>query len=443
MRLLTWNALNELTLTPDLPEDEIPPYAILSHTWYADCDEVTFADIQQNRGQDKAGYAKIKFCGEQTRKDQIEHFWVDTCCINKDNHVELSKAINSMFRWYHDAVKCYVYLSDVPAVVLDSERSPDCNTLYQWETDFRNCKWFTRGWTLQELLAPKIVQFFSRKQEMLGDKTTLAQQIHEITTIPIAALRGTALAQFSIDERIRWTKGRQTKEKEDKAYCLLGIFEVFMPLIYGEGDNALRRLRKEINDQYGKDVASHLDESENVSRRRETSANKHDHSLPPLLMAAASPSVFILEHTLGTTHDVNMREHGPGKRSALHIAIVANLAPNVSLLLRSGADVHAIAEGGITPLHLASMMGRTEIVEILLRDGQADPNAKDEHQQTPLMAAAVNKQVETARVLLGYGADPWLVGDHGWNVFHIAIQSKHEELFQVLEQAAVRSTTVT
>ncbi|KAJ9664001.1 hypothetical protein H2198_000504 [Neophaeococcomyces mojaviensis] len=446
MRLLRWNSNGELSLTPDLHEDEIPPYAILSHTWGADRDEVTFADLQQNRGQDKAGYAKIKFCGEQARKDQVEYFWVDTCCINKDNHVELSRAITSMFRWYRDAVKCYVYLSDVPAVEHDNERNYSGNSLYQWEIDFRNCKWFTRGWTLQELLAPKVVLFFSREKEILGDKTMLAQQIHEITTIPIAALHGTALAQFSIDERIRWTQRRQTKEKEDKAYCLLGIFEVFMPLIYGEGDNALRRLRKEINDQYGKDVAAHLSESEDVSRRRETSANNNDPrsvALPPLLIAAASPSVIVLERALSSTHNVDMREDGPGKRNALHIAVVANQAPNVSLLLSSGVDVHAKASGGITPLHLACMMGRAEIVKILIRDGQADANARDENLNTPLHAAAVNNQVETTRVLLDHGADPWLVESSGWNVFHVATHLGNRELFQVLEQATVRQADTT
>jgi len=97
MRLLRWDSQNELSLTDDLDEN-IPPYAIFPHTWGLDHHEVTFADIQKGQGQSKAGHAKIRFCGEQARKDGIEHFWVDTCCINKDRPNELSETIIRMFR---------------------------------------------------------------------------------------------------------------------------------------------------------------------------------------------------------------------------------------------------------------------------------------------------------------------------------------------------------
>lgn len=295
MRLLTWNSLDELVLTPDLHDDEVPPYAILSHTWGSDRDEVTFADLQQGRGSGKTGHQKIEFCGQQARKDQIKHFWVDTCCINKDNHVELSKAITCMFRWYRDAVKCYVYLSDVPALEHENGRSHD-----GWEADFRRCKWFTRGWTLQELLAPGVVEFFSREKEMLGDRTQLAPLIHEITTIPLVALYGnTALAQFPIDERIRWSQGRQTKEKEDRAYCLLGIFEVFMPLIYGEGDHALHRLRKEIQDRYGRDLAAHLGSSKDT----------HSRPIQSLGLCLGAAPVIDAGHFVGRAAEVDNIHH--------------------------------------------------------------------------------------------------------------------------------------
>ncbi|KAI9870748.1 MAG: Vegetative incompatibility protein HET-E-1, partial [Watsoniomyces obsoletus] len=137
-------------------------------------------------GKGKAGYGKIQFCGDQARKDQLQHFWVDTCCIDKTNHVELPEAITSMFRWYRNAVKCYVYLSDVSA----RKRDKNDQTRRTWEPAFRNSRWFTRGWTLQELLAPKSVRFFSREGDLLGDKMMLEQQIHEITGVPITALRG-------------------------------------------------------------------------------------------------------------------------------------------------------------------------------------------------------------------------------------------------------------
>jgi ankyrin repeat protein len=253
MRLLRWSSQNELSLTDDLDKN-IPPYAILSHTWGLDRNEVTFADIQKSQGQSKVGYAKIRFCGEQARRDGIEYFWVDTCCINKDNHVELSKAITLMFGWYRDAKKCYVYLSDVS--VRKGDNIGEVQSM--WESSLRISRWFTRGWTLQELLAPAIVEFFSQEEDFIGTKQTLAQLIHEVTTLPLAALRGTPLAQFPIDEKIRWTKKRQTRETEDGAYCLLGIFNVFMPLIYGEGDNAFRRLKEEINKQFGSNIAGRL-----------------------------------------------------------------------------------------------------------------------------------------------------------------------------------------
>lgn len=183
---------------------------------------------------------------------------MDTCCINKNDPLELSEAITSMYRWYHRAQKCYVFLSDVSTDPSTSQGDTQVGRPAGWESDFRQSRWFTRGWTLQELLAPSVVEFFSHQGELLGTKGTLARQIHETTTIPLAALHGTPLVQFPIAERIRWTQGRQTKKVEDRAYCLLGIFDVFMPFIYGERDNAMRRLQKEINDKYGADVASVL-----------------------------------------------------------------------------------------------------------------------------------------------------------------------------------------
>jgi Heterokaryon incompatibility protein (HET) len=247
MRLLKLDSRGELSLTEDLP-DKIPPYAILSHTWGADHDEVTFDDLRNGLGKIKAGYTKIRFCGEQARKDKIDYFWVDTCCINKANHAELSEAITSMFRWYCDAVKCYVYLSDVSA----HDHDNNCQTQWIWESAFRKSRWFTRGWTLQELLAPGSVEFFSREGGLLGDKKILQHEIHEITGIPINALHGSPLTQFSVDERMRWAGKRNTTRIEDKAYCLLGIFEVFIPLMYGERDHAFTRLKEEIDKRCGK-----------------------------------------------------------------------------------------------------------------------------------------------------------------------------------------------
>ena len=241
MRLLKYNNEGEFSFA-EFFGDDIPRYAILSHRWEAE--EVTFRDLTDGTGKNKTSYNKIQFCGEQARRDSLQYFWVDTCCIDKTNSVELQEAINSMFRWYRSATRCYVYLSDVSSPAFDTN---DKLSELPFESAFRASRWFTRGWTLQELLAPRSVEFFSRECNQLGDKQSLQQQIHEITGIPVEALQETFLSRFGVDERLSWAQNRQTTRKEDQAYSLLGIFDVYMPLIYGEGrDNALKRLLKEI-----------------------------------------------------------------------------------------------------------------------------------------------------------------------------------------------------
>ena len=184
MRLLQCKNGGEFGLTEDFG-DNIPQYAILSHTWGTDTEEVTFRDLMDSTGKSKAGYDKIRFCGKQAGQDDVQYFWVDTCCIDKSNSTELEAAINSMFRWYRDAAKCYVYLPDVSTTKRKASNQFSEST---WEPAFRASRWFTRGWTLQELLAPASVEFFSREGKRLGDKRTLERQIHEVTGIPISAL---------------------------------------------------------------------------------------------------------------------------------------------------------------------------------------------------------------------------------------------------------------
>ncbi|RYP70100.1 hypothetical protein DL769_005077 [Monosporascus sp. CRB-8-3] len=228
MRLLRRSNTGDFSLTKDLVGDEtIPPYAILSHTWGGDAEEVTFEDLTNGTGKNKPGYEKIRFCGEQAGQDDLQYFWIDTCCIDKSNHIELQDAINSMFRWYQIAAKCYVYLSDVST----AKRKADGEfSKFTWEPAFRESRWFSRGWTLQELLAPRSVEFFSREG------------------IAIPALRGTPLSKFGVEERLSWAKSRRTTRKEDKAYSLLGIFGIYMLPNYGEGEqNAFERLRKKID----------------------------------------------------------------------------------------------------------------------------------------------------------------------------------------------------
>jgi hypothetical protein len=236
MRLLERQANGKLALT-EYDAKDVPSYAILSHTWAEDnSEEVSFQDVEAGTGEGKAGWKKINFCADQAAADDLRLFWIDTCCINKENYAELSHAINSMFRWYGNATRCYVYLPDVSTDSRDN-----------WESYFRKSRWFTRGWTLQELLAPISVEFFSRERKRLGDKGSLEQEIHEITGISKVALQGDPLSQFGVNERFSWIERRQTKLEEDKAYSLLGIFDVNIPLRYGEGmTSAFKRLEEEI-----------------------------------------------------------------------------------------------------------------------------------------------------------------------------------------------------
>jgi hypothetical protein len=217
----------------------IPPYAILSHTWSDE--EVTFQDMsmdlsneaRQLLGSDFKGasYKKIAFCCQQASKDGLEYSWVDTCSIDKTSSSELSEAINSMYRWYAKAAVCYAYLSDVHLITKDISQS----------------RWFTRGWTLQELIAPRNVKFFTSNWELIGTKQSLCRSIAGITGIDVETLLDpSSLSSASVARKLSWAAERQTTRTEDVAYCLMGIFDVNMPLLYGEGERAFIRLQEEI-----------------------------------------------------------------------------------------------------------------------------------------------------------------------------------------------------
>jgi hypothetical protein len=271
MRFLEQDSNGEFRLTKDLSKDDVPPYAILSHTWGDDDQEVAYEDLSKGLGKTKAGYHKIQFCGEQAARDGLQYFWVDTCCIDKTNAVELQKSINSMFLWYKDAEKCYVYLSDVSI-----PENNDSNLAV--ESFFRAARWFTRGWTLQELLAPSSVEFFSADYKWLGDKLSLEPLIHEITGIPVEALQGCDLTQFSVDERVSWVAKRETKYEEDIAYSLFGLFGIFLPLIYGEGrEHAFWRLREEVNRRAKSHEIDELLKS-GVENQEKLTLHEHEHS---------------------------------------------------------------------------------------------------------------------------------------------------------------------
>ncbi|KAL8322585.1 hypothetical protein RB597_008358 [Gaeumannomyces tritici] len=237
MRLIDTTTLSLV----DVVAENAKPYAILSHTW--EDDEVTFEHMRilshpklsspevMKDIESRAGYQKIQQAAALARGDNYDFIWIDTCCIDQASSAELSEAINSMFSWYRDAAVCYAYLFDVPRVPLAQSR------------------WFKRGWTLQELIAPCEAIFFSGGWQEIGRKTCskFCDQLADITGIDRRVLlRTVPPADVSVANRMRWAAGRNTTRREDVAYCLMGIFGVNMPLLYGEGDRAFIRLQEEI-----------------------------------------------------------------------------------------------------------------------------------------------------------------------------------------------------
>ncbi|KAI6775551.1 hypothetical protein HG530_002309 [Fusarium avenaceum] len=242
--------LNTKTLQVETLEEGSEKYAILSHTWGND--EVLYRDIQsptrmeEIRKRNGAGYRKIAQSCEKALSRGQDYIWIDTCCIDKSSSAELSEAINSMFRWYTNASACYAYLSDVflhevGVEVVDA---------------LKKSRWFTRGWTLQELIAPNDVEFFDHNWSPLGDRHTLASTIREITGIDQSYLHrpdakkdrkiATQLQRENVATRMGWMAQRETTRVEDMAYSMLGIFNINMPILYGEGTRAFLRLQEEI-----------------------------------------------------------------------------------------------------------------------------------------------------------------------------------------------------
>ena len=212
-------------------------YAILSHRWGDG--EVSFSDFQNlELASSMQGFSKIRQACEHAKGDGLEYVWVDTCCINKESSAELSEAINSMYRWYKASAVCYALLSDVYTNGVSDE--------YELNWRINSSAWFTRGWTLQELIAPQKVVFHDRNWDVLGTKQSFKTLLTAWTGIHEGALTGEPLAKFSIAQRMSWAAKRITTREEDCAYCLLGIFDVNMPLLYGERRKAFVRLQEEI-----------------------------------------------------------------------------------------------------------------------------------------------------------------------------------------------------
>ncbi|KAF5345624.1 hypothetical protein D9758_015166 [Tetrapyrgos nigripes] len=216
---------------------DIPRYAILSHTW-EQSGEVTFQDIQNlDVARSKAGWCKVENACARARRYRFDWIWIDSCCINKESSAELSEALNSMYQYYEDAAMCYVYLSDV-----SGEYHPR-----NAKSNFRDSRWFRRGWTLQELLAPEYVVFLDKGWERIGTRRSLRDVVSAVTGIPVDVFEGRIIDEYSVAQRMSWAAFRETTRPEDQAYCLLGVFGVSMSPIYGEGGvKAFMRLQQEI-----------------------------------------------------------------------------------------------------------------------------------------------------------------------------------------------------
>nr|UWK20183.1 HET-domain containing protein [Trichoderma crystalligenum] len=228
----------------------VPPYAILSHTWGKH--EVSLQDFQTQPHQiDSSGFAKIRATCRLAQNQGLDFVWVDTCCIDKTSSAELGEAINSMFKWYQHAAICYAFLEDVSAEKMDNTLHPigtpqALPTTTGLGLAFSRSRWFTRGWTLQELIAPRRLEFFDSHWKAIGEKKALATSLQDITGIDTFVIEGGPLEQVSVARRMSWAANRETTRQEDIAYSLFGIFGVNMPLVYGEGPKAFLRLQEEI-----------------------------------------------------------------------------------------------------------------------------------------------------------------------------------------------------
>jgi hypothetical protein len=230
MRLLNTHDLQfkEFAVEPEIR------YAILSHRWDAEHNEISFKDHRKKTKQGASGYVKIRNFCEIARGDGFDWAWIDTCCIDKRSSAELTQSINSMYSWYRNANTCYAYLRDVGPQI-------------GWESS----EWWRRGWTLQELIASTHVVFYNQHWQKIGTKADLAPRIERITSIPKEVLLNERLClQYCVAQKMSWAAGRHTTCIEDRAYSLLGLFRINMPLLYGEGTKAFQRLQLEVLQKY-------------------------------------------------------------------------------------------------------------------------------------------------------------------------------------------------
>ena len=270
-------------------DDAVPKYAILSHTWGGDevnyqeyvwisraralsastnlasaptgsqdarttlmlalemmirgSSEMPLGGLSEKDLMTRIGYSKIVNAAEQAQGQGCHYLWVDTCCIDKTSSAELQEAINSMYRWYRDAEVCIVYLGDIPKPRPNGYTTASEIARYS----LKSSRWTRRGWTLQELIAPVLCRFYFQDWTLMGEKVEFLEELSDATGIPVRVLEDrSTISEFSVAEKMSWAAHRQSTRVEDVAYCLLGLFDIHMPLLYGEGAKAFIRLQEEV-----------------------------------------------------------------------------------------------------------------------------------------------------------------------------------------------------
>jgi Heterokaryon incompatibility protein (HET) len=363
MRLINTRTLE----VKEFPADRRPRYAILSHRWLDE--EISFQQIQNPRSHSwMKGFEKVAGFCEEAARNGFDWAWVDTCCIDKTSAVELSEAINSMFAWYRDSTVCYVYLDDFSTDFIPSA-SPS-----KIERELKRCVWFTRGWTLQELIAPKQVLVFDYSWRYFGTKNGLADVISRITNINVTLLRNQrSLDEFSCAQKMSWAAFRQTTRPEDRAYSLLGLFDITLPSVYGEGHQAFLRLQEAILIR----SPDHSLFAWTLHTAGEMPTAKENSSGNPSCILAPSPDCFYSSSSIVPFRNAHADSvsHQPSQWS--RITKVRRVQPNE---LRASSELpYLITNMGLQISFLMKWIGRIEQYNVF----QVALNCYDESEDYP------------------------------------------------------------
>ncbi|RFU25002.1 hypothetical protein B7463_g11331, partial [Scytalidium lignicola] len=403
---------------------KIPEYVILSHTWEEE--EVTLKDINARKATNSPGYEKVKNASRVALERGYEYIWIDTCCINKKSSTELQEAINSMYQWYEEAEECFAYLADVPPGTIAHE--------------FEKSKWFTRGWTLQELIAPSTVIFFNKGWQVIGSKENLQELISDITSIPRNFLLGDDLRYASIAQRMSWASKRKTTRIEDTAYCLMGIFGIHMTMLYGEKKHAFIRLQTEI-------MRVSNDHSIFAWRSIESSGG----------LLATSPSAFANSANIIQINSLDSASR-PFEFSSERIRLsvpVIDIGYNSRLAILRCTEL----DQQLKQYQVVSMIGNENRVVVAIKKHTLNLQkerhisgvmeisysvkksvgikTRDEHGMTLLIWAAKNGYHSIVQLLIKNGVNVEVQDDYGKTSLIWAIKNGHESIVQLLVRNGV------